>query len=296
MNTTPIPYTCVVGVTSRAQATAIADGVPHKDGARPVLLAVMATPQTLRDEPRATDPQLYPLGSNLASTFIADEVKYPHVLNAVLMTGWKGSELGVAMRQAELCGKGLLDAIVVETDDRWPEPACLREWASVDRGTSRKPVLLLSVSARLLLSHGREIANRCATYPEVSQIILVGGGEKMGALSPIWKTAREIAAHPQLREVAIGIAGKLGPETLDGLLPVAHRRGQVLTVKAKSGLHDGSPRALCTQRAISFIAAAEAAFEKLRGRQRRWAQVRDERRRKRLKESKSDPETVPAAA
>jgi hypothetical protein len=273
METVP-PCTCVVGVTTRAQARAIAESVPH-DARQRIMLAVLASPETLEGRPLPSPH--YAARGQIADIFLHEQ-KNQHAINAIQLRGWRPSRLFRHLSLAENAGGDHLDLIQLETSDTWPDPAHVRQWVSLERRRSLRPTLGLVVSARLASRKGggtpHEVATRISRYAELGDLatgskvlthVIIELSSRDGRPNRQERSiANALRERPSTRDLSVGFAGGIGPKTIAPIALYALRRGVSVTVKALSAVSD--EKGMNVSLATRFVAAVEESLAHARAR------------------------------
>lgn len=261
---TPIPCTCLCGVTTPEEGLAIARGIPH-GYARPVMLTVLATPGTLRDELHPTNRLSYPLGRDIAGIF-PEDLAHNHVLNAVQLREWQGENLYEALCLAEARGGSYCDAVLLETAETLPSPISIREWA--ERGSRPRPILSIVLSPKLLRMPLKEIGPLMERYAgHVDHVILACAAGDGTVLPREIGIAKAILERPALANIAVGFAGGVSAATVADLGPIAADFGRHFTVKACRSLQNPETGTIDVARAIDLVTRAEQTFRGIKLRQ-----------------------------
>jgi len=247
------PYVGVSGFTADWQVSDLLRSVPDRVAGRRIMIGVLVSERTLhgRAEPRGANR--LPAVDQIAGIF-AD---HPLALNAIHLYAPGEAPLAASLRAVtELAGPRLH---ALQLNAAWPPPAALRAYR--EEVSSVGLVLQIGKAAIAAVKGSPEsLARRLTDYAGLADAILLdpSGGRGIPFDTGMAGTFLEAirAAHPGL---GLGVAGGLGPETLDLVAPLAGRFPG-LSIDAEGRLRDAGDR-FVPARAAEYVRRALAILE-----------------------------------
>jgi hypothetical protein len=244
------PYIGVSGLGAASQALELLRSVPGRAPGRRIMIGVLASERTLRGADEPWGRSRHPAIGQIAGIF----PEHPLALNAVHFHATEIEPLAASLRRLTEIAGPRLDAIQLNL--AWPPPEALREQREAHPSVDL--VLQIGSAALAAVEGSPEIlARRLADYTGLVDAILLdpSGGRGIPFDAAMAGTYLEAIATAQ-PGLGLGVAGGLGPETLDLVAPLAGRFPG-LSIDAEGQLRDAADR-LVPARAVEYVRRALA--------------------------------------
>jgi len=216
------PYTGITGFTTSGEVSAAFRLLPP--GRRRLMVGVLVTDRTLEGLPEEICPRRLPPVADLPILFSAD----PRAFNAVHFHTRTPERLAEQAEQVIAAAGPRLHALQINLDQVPPE--------GLRAIRAAHPGLALVLPLRETTRRFTEV------YAELADVVLFDWSAGRGlVLDPIEARAALEEIEARMPEVALAVAGGLGPDTIDRVRPLLERFPD-LSVDAESRLRDAEDR------------------------------------------------------
>jgi hypothetical protein len=243
-------YIGVAGFTADWQVSGLLRSVPERVAGRRIMIGVLVSERTLHGRAEPWGAKRLPAIDQIAGIF-AD---HPLALNAIHLYAPGEEPLADSLRAVTEVAGPRLHAL--QLNAVWPPPTALRAYREAFPSVGL--VLQIGRGAIAAVEGSPEIlARRLADYGGLVDAILLDSSGGRGIPIDTGTAGTFLAAIAAARpELGLGVAGGLGPETLDLVAPLAGRFPG-LSIDAEGRLRDAGDR-LVPARAADYVRRALA--------------------------------------